>query len=588
MTPTERTYDGLRVVDMTSTIAGPAASDTIAVFGAAKPAISTVLLTAVTHSTMRVSTTGGSSSWAAGGTLTTNDTLIVDGAGAAFSPSTRTALALSGLATRNNGVFNMTAATDSVVVSGAALFAGGASTLTAGSLGVVGPFTQTNASGVPNSFAASGTHRVFRNALSGAAISFTNPGTAASTSHFNRFYANGLGIDTLASSMVVMDTLFVLSSIFPHGIEGISGAVVTAGTYRDTTALGVMRAGASGAGFTLRVRNKFDDRNPAAIANFVVDTVVADTTMGTLTTHQRLPFQVNLKTVVVEGFAKWPGLGSGAPAATFNGSLIARNNGSFLLDSNTVTVNGNLVTASGGLIRMPSTPAGASASLSVLGSATFGGGSTAGLLVKGTLSVVGNFTQSGGAADAYQPSSGHVTSLNSTSRNISFANPDSNITTPTGSRFGTLVLNACIGTQTLLSDVAVRDSVFSSPCTGATITSANKNLIVHGVNFSNFTMQATQLVWNRVSPSTTTLNIISFSGAFTTNNAFTLNNGTLGLPLLYTSSSLNFGSATRTTGAFAVANATVSAFSLTLTGVPPTGPIAGKFLTGGIATIVWP
>ncbi|MBI2795350.1 MAG: Ig-like domain-containing protein [Gemmatimonadetes bacterium] len=565
----------------TATLSGTAQADTVAIFGAAR-SLPTTFLTGITHTTMRMSTTGGTTTWAAGGALTTNDTLIVDGTGSQFSPSGRLGITLRALITRNNGTINLSATGDSIAVLGRAVFDGGASVLTAGVLGLNGNFTQSAGSGVTNSFQASGT---LRTVLGPAVktISFANPGTTGTTSRFNRLYSNNTAVDSMLTSVVVTDTLQTLGGLtFTHGLAGTPGTELNVGTLYDTTGFGVLRSGALGTGFSLRIRTKIAS---LPVLLFAVDTLIIDGAVGTTSVPYVLPLTTAFKNIVVEGAAR-PPLGG----FTIGASLEIRGTGVFRVDSGaSAIVTTNLRTRGSGALWMNST--GGLVTVTVNGTADFGGGSTAGKLVSGNLVIGGNFIQGGGAIDAFQASVGHRTRFtNSGAQSVSFANPDTALTSPTGSRFATFSLQCGGGSMTLSTDVAAADSLEIPPCTGYTIASpTNTILTVHGLNASNVPSFGGRLVLNRVTGKPTTLVGFSFSGTYSTGmSAFTVNNGTLGGTITYGAGNISFGSATKTgTGVFATANALTSAFTLNMTGVLPTGG-TGKTAVSGTATITWP
>ncbi len=89
---------------------------------------------------------------------------------------------LGNLAVQSGARLVMTNPADRVQVFGNASFSGGdeSTALTAGFLGVVGNFTQSDGSGTPNSFVASGTHVTALSSNFGQTVSFQNPGPNAS------------------------------------------------------------------------------------------------------------------------------------------------------------------------------------------------------------------------------------------------------------------------------------------------------------------------------------------------------------------------------------------------------------------------
>lgn len=93
------------------------------------------------------------------------------------------------------------------------------------------------------------------------------------------------------------------------------------------------------------------------------------------------------------------------------GSLTVSANGVLDIAGNSLDVDADFATTTGG--KLKSTTNGDGAGVWVEGNAAFGGGSTAGLLTIGLLNVEGNFTEGGGAPDAFAPGPAFVTQLES-------------------------------------------------------------------------------------------------------------------------------------------------------------------------------
>jgi hypothetical protein len=98
-----------------------------------------------------------------------------------------------------------TSAPSALTVLGNASFAGGTSTLSAGTMTIQGDFTQ---SGGATGFTASGTHRVVLNGGASQQVTFGSPGTSASSSHFAKLEIGNAGDGILFQSAVfVVDQL---------------------------------------------------------------------------------------------------------------------------------------------------------------------------------------------------------------------------------------------------------------------------------------------------------------------------------------------------------------------------------------------
>jgi hypothetical protein len=121
---------------------------------------------------------------------------------------------LGNLTVQSGARLVMTNAADRVQVFGNALFAGGdaSTSLTAGSLGVIGNFTQSNGSGTPNSFVATGTHLTALNGNFGQTVSFQNPGQTASRFQNLQIFGSALSSPrtvTLATRVEILGQLAV-------------------------------------------------------------------------------------------------------------------------------------------------------------------------------------------------------------------------------------------------------------------------------------------------------------------------------------------------------------------------------------------
>jgi Bacterial Ig-like domain (group 1) len=137
---------------------------------------------------------------------------------------------------------------------------------------------------------------------------------------------------------------------------------------------------------------------------------------------------------------------------TVNGDLTVTG-GSLSIAGFAATVGGTFATVGGGRLVM-NDPGG---SLLAQGDAVFAGGSTLGMLVAGTLTVRGDFTQAGGAPGAFSAGIGHTVVLDGpVTQTVTLLNPDAAFTpTCAASCFGTLrsLRNAGTGTLQIGSDL---------------------------------------------------------------------------------------------------------------------------------------
>ncbi len=123
------------------------------------------------------------------------------------------------------------------------------------------------------------------------------------------------------------------------------------------------------------------------------------------------------------------------------GTLNVSGNGVFVVNGGRIAVSGNFATSGSGVLNMNT----ASDSLGIGGNATFGGGSTAGLLLAGIISIKGNFAQTGvNSNSAFAPSSPTRVRFDlpgsAVIQTISFANP-------TTSFFDSLITDRGVGTR---------------------------------------------------------------------------------------------------------------------------------------------
>ncbi len=198
-----------------------------------------------------------------------------------------------------------------------------------------------------------------------------------------------------------------------------------------------------------------------------------------------------------------------APAAA---GAINVTGGTLVLNGFTLTVARSFATSGTGTLTMTNQ----SDLLDVKGNARFNGGSTAGLLTAGNLTVGGSFTQlAGGSPQSFAADPGHFTELDAALPVISFATPGL-----TASHFGGLVQGFNGTGFSFATDIAVSGYInsqqdgFNGPLTGTNVALTVPSLSsmrldgvrlviedtstagfsgVFGVQFSNLPTSATQL-----------------------------------------------------------------------------------------------
>ncbi len=370
------------------------------------------------------------------GTTTITGGLTVSGSGRlVLGPHSVTVT--GDLRTQDTGTLDMTAGGSVLDVSGAAVFGGGSTTglLTAGTLKVKGNFSQlsTNSS---TSFVATGTHLTLFQGDS-RTMTFASPG--ASLSRFRGLTFDPPTSDTLTlGSDIHVEDLTVSDATSTGHVElngshriVVSDSITLDGFGNWTAALRPLHVVAGGA---IKLGGSYI---------FAPDTTEFAGGVG-----QVIPDTADYKHVVVTGDSVLFKFGP-----VIDSSLIVRGTGLVDVADASVAIGGDLRTEGSGRLAMT----GADGSLSVSGDATFGGGSTAGLLTEGTLSIAGDVSQSG-AATALAASGNHVVRLtSSTSQTLFFTNPGA-----AASRFARLIIDPATGdTVTINSDVYVEDFLIS-------------------------------------------------------------------------------------------------------------------------------
>ncbi|HXY68736.1 MAG TPA: hypothetical protein VEH62_04765, partial [Gemmatimonadales bacterium] len=348
-----------------------------------------------------------------GGTLlVSGGTLVPNGVG----------LGLTGnLTTSGTGALVMNNPFDSLEISGNATFGGATGTISNGVIRVGGNFTQLGGA----SFAPGPNTSPQRVVLTGSGtqtISFANP----VASFFRRLQAS----------------------------QGVNGIIAIADTTR-----------ASWFQWTTNTTM------PGPKGHFIADTITGVATGSSITVNKvEVTSQLNTSGAFAPDTAMFTGSGQTIPNLyAYHTVRVAQSAGTATFAANPATPLANLIVSSGtldltgrqvgvtgffqttgaGALRMT----GATDSLGVGGNVTFGGGSTTGLLTAGVISVGGNFAQSGGAVDAFAPSTAERVLINNGAgalQTVSIASAQS--------FFDSLVVDRGVGvrgTVQLLSNVRV-------------------------------------------------------------------------------------------------------------------------------------
>jgi hypothetical protein len=316
------------------------------------------------------------------GAFQMNGALTISSAGK-LTVGGQTLTLIGSLATSGSGRLVMNNASDNVVVSGDVTFAGGPEYgfLTAGTLAVSGNFTATGAT-----FSASGSHTLrMASAMSPQVLAFTSPITGQGINHL---VFEGSAGKMLTGTPQIMGDVSLLATSAP--VVGES-SVKIGGNFTDATVFADSGGIPDPLGGWRVTSTNFFGSNKTINSVFITSNVSVSGTV-----------QLSACTSCVGD--RYPSLLATNGYVQINGDLTVSGVGAVLkLNGNELDVM-NFATASGGAVDMTNFMD----YLFVEGSATFGGGSTAGRLTDGTLEVIGNFTQNG-AADSFAPSLGFYT-----------------------------------------------------------------------------------------------------------------------------------------------------------------------------------
>lgn len=289
----------------------------------------------------------------------------------AFSPGGHTVLVTpqvvngsGNFGTTGTGVLAMTNATDSLIVNGVIVLGGGASAPSAGIILARGNFTATGAT-----FQASGTNILLMadTALAlGQTLSYTAPLANVGIRHL---HFDGMGQKTVAGTPTILGDVVLRPA--SDSVVGPGAAALIGGNLIDSTLI------ALGGGWQVA------STAMNAIGGQATLSVVAVTTNLSITGGEVLA-DSSLAIHLIGNLAA-----TGATAV-------------FNVHASFVVVDSSFATASGGKLKMVD-PNGFD-DLEIHGNATFAGGSTAGLLTNGLLTIDGGFSQSG-AGDSFSADS---------------------------------------------------------------------------------------------------------------------------------------------------------------------------------------
>jgi hypothetical protein len=425
-------------------------------------------------------------------------------------------------ATSGSGTLTQSVSTSQLNVTGTTTFAGGSETgkLTNGSLSTGGGFTQA---GNPTSFVASGLHNVIVGSAINTSLTLANPTTAI-------FAALGL---TGTATLTVNNDIITTGNFSPGSsvVNGAGHKVTVGGQYNNF---------GNYAGVTFDSTIFAGGSSPVTGTSVIVGTVKFMSGTPTLFT----PLQVNGNALI-----------DGTAVFSFGGTRLR--------------VTGDFTTAGSGVIKMNSS----GDQLDVYGNATFGGGSTTGLLTDGVVNIQGSFAQIT-TPTAYAPSGLHLTNMSTTpvKATISFANPNNSFFQH--AKFQSLVVDSMLtnvwvqGNLQVLGPQPTIGAVGTGLTIGGTLTDVSGLLAPAALSFGGSTTPV----------SATTPSIVS-SGSVTFNNNPSILAANLNItsPAVFVLGNLSFPSHTlAVSGDFA----TSSAGQLTMSNALDSLKVAGNVTFG--------
>jgi hypothetical protein len=356
-----------------------------------------------------------------------------------------------GFATNGSGTVTMTNVLDTLSVGGNAAFNGGltAGLITAGGLIVGGSFSATGAA-----FDATGVHTTILNGAAAQTLTWAAP---VAGKGYNNLTFQGAGTKSFSGNQTIVGNVLHLAG---SGHVNGSFTITIGGNVTDQTAT-------------------FDAWNGSS-------SVVLTGTPTVLPKH----FGVNTLTFNGGTVSLTDSLGTGIGFMVVDGA-----SAHLKLNGHKVRMSANFTTQNGGVLDMTN----AADTLDVAGSATFNGGSTAGLLTRGYMNI-GSFSQGGNTASFSADSTLRTSIGRGLGTSITFANPGFG---PTLSHFGEMMIGDG-STHTLLSTVFVEGQLSTNPLGGPQfpVTSANLLITARGLNANHLFLTNTRVLLLDGSPVT--------------------------------------------------------------------------------------
>lgn len=521
----------------------------------------------IQYKSIRVAQTSGTATFGQSTSLA-NDLVVSSGT---LSTGGHIVTVTGNFQTQSAGVLSMTAAADSLRVTGNVTFGGGSSALSAGVITTGGSFAQTTNA---TAFVASGAQHTVLNGSGAQNLSFANP----TTSFFRR-----LEIPAITHNVVLQTNVQVTDSLTMFGGGG-AATMTGAGTSQRLIIGGLLTIQLST--LTPRLAAPVVELSVtpaiATLANtFNPDTTVFNGSIAALPTGTGIGYKsVRVNTT---GALSAPG-----GNVTFNGNLVV-SSGTYAASAGVDSVQGFLRTEGTGALSMTGTVA--APTIIVRDSAVFGGGASTSLSA-GLLAIGGSFVQRTTAA-AFQATSGHTTNFNgSGTQTVTFANPG-----PSASTFGNLFIGRASGGLSQPTGITLGSNIFVAGTIQDSSTNAAANDSIAGGGFaataaggistgSQFVMNNALLVLNNF----TTFNTsgLTFRNMNPAATYLTLNRNTAGSNSV---SGINFATpVTSGVGKYFSLNTGAVTYSWTVTSsLPAASSMTGNYVKTGspLPTVTW-
>ncbi len=338
------------------------------------------------------------------------------------------AIGAGGISTASTATIVMTQAAGILGTTGSALFGGGDETgkLTAGTLNVGGSFSE--GTGNAAAFNAGPAHNLILSSAAASTLSMADP----TTSQIGNLTLTGAGGVTALTAFTANNVTIASGSL-----NGTAGATIN-GTLTDPLAHW-------GAG------------------NITFNTSATPVSSGTPSISPTTQVTFNASTANLAG------------NLVINGAVNLA--GNLTVNSHTLTVNGALTTSGSGQLTMTN----ASDVVNVGGNVTFGSTGTGGTMSAGTLSILGNFLQSGSSQSISTSGTNTIVFNGAGTQTVTFSAPDGNYAAGcVAACFENLTVNKSSGQLNILTAVKVQGNFTNNSTTPIQTPVSNGPFIVAG------------------------------------------------------------------------------------------------------------